>query len=175
MGRNGHHVRISTQSWLRRRKFSHRSCWDSNLQPFWSWAQRPNQHAILAWVVRKNNKLTPILIPNCHIPSYQAARLSKGKTNQTEHLLPFNIKNQTTSIGNNLYRTNPLGVGLKWQPARYKVVLVCQSNRLALWKCEGGTPTGMATMIHKDQQSSVSAYKLTPMTDPPLQTHTLNT
>ena len=33
-GWNRHRVRVSTQSWLWRRKFSCHSCWDSNLQPF---------------------------------------------------------------------------------------------------------------------------------------------
>ena len=33
-GWNGHRIRISTQSWLWRRKFSHRSCQDSNSLPF---------------------------------------------------------------------------------------------------------------------------------------------
>ena len=33
-GWNGHRIRVSTQSWLWRRKFSCRSCQDSNLQPF---------------------------------------------------------------------------------------------------------------------------------------------
>ena len=33
-GWNGHWVRVSTQSWLWRRKFSCCSCWDSNLLPF---------------------------------------------------------------------------------------------------------------------------------------------
>ena len=31
---SGHRIRVSIQSWLRRRKFSRRSCWDSNSQPF---------------------------------------------------------------------------------------------------------------------------------------------
>ena len=34
MGVNGQRIRVSTQSWLRRRKFSHHSCWDLNSQPF---------------------------------------------------------------------------------------------------------------------------------------------
>ena len=33
-GQNGHWIRVSTQNWLWRRKFSTRSCWDSNLQSF---------------------------------------------------------------------------------------------------------------------------------------------
>ena len=33
-GWNGHRIRVSTQSWLWRRKFSRRSCRDSNSQPF---------------------------------------------------------------------------------------------------------------------------------------------
>ena len=33
-GWNGHQVRVSTQSWLCKRTFSCRSCWDSNSQPF---------------------------------------------------------------------------------------------------------------------------------------------
>ena len=33
-GWNRHRIRVSTQSWLRRRKFSRRSCRDSNSQPF---------------------------------------------------------------------------------------------------------------------------------------------
>ena len=33
-GWNGHRIRVSTQSWLLRRKFSCRSCWDLNSQPF---------------------------------------------------------------------------------------------------------------------------------------------
>ena len=33
-GWNGHRIRVSTQSWLRKRKFSRRSCRDSNSQPF---------------------------------------------------------------------------------------------------------------------------------------------
>ena len=32
-GWNGHRIRVSTQSWLMRRKFSRRSCQDSNSQP----------------------------------------------------------------------------------------------------------------------------------------------
>ena len=32
-GWNGHWRRLSTESYLLRRKFSHRSCWDSNSQP----------------------------------------------------------------------------------------------------------------------------------------------
>ena len=34
MGWNRHQIRVSTQSWLWRRKFLLRSCWDLNLQPF---------------------------------------------------------------------------------------------------------------------------------------------
>ena len=34
MGWNGHWIRVSTHSWLWRRKFFHHSCWDSNSQPF---------------------------------------------------------------------------------------------------------------------------------------------
>ena len=33
-GLNGHQIRVSTQSWLQRRKFSHCSCKDLNSQPF---------------------------------------------------------------------------------------------------------------------------------------------
>ena len=33
-GRNEHWIRVSTQSWLWRGNFSHRSCRDSNSQPF---------------------------------------------------------------------------------------------------------------------------------------------
>ena len=33
-GWNRHRIRVSTQSWLRGRKFSCRSCWDLNSQPF---------------------------------------------------------------------------------------------------------------------------------------------
>ena len=33
-GWSGHRIKVSTQSWLWSRKFSNRSCWDSNSQPF---------------------------------------------------------------------------------------------------------------------------------------------
>ena len=33
-GCNGHQIKVSTQSWLWRRNFFCRSCWDSNSQPF---------------------------------------------------------------------------------------------------------------------------------------------
>ena len=33
-GWNGHWIKVNTQNWLWRRKFSHRSCRDSNSQPF---------------------------------------------------------------------------------------------------------------------------------------------
>ena len=42
-GCNGHRIKVSTQSWLWKRKFSRRSCRDSNSQPFRSRARSSNR------------------------------------------------------------------------------------------------------------------------------------
>ena len=47
-GRNRHRIRVSTQSWLWRRKLSRRSCRDLNSQTFRSRVRRSNQQAIPA-------------------------------------------------------------------------------------------------------------------------------
>ena len=60
-GWNGHWIRVSTQSWLWRRKFFHRFCQNSNLQPFdheknQAFFGHFNQQAILAaYVCSPNN------------------------------------------------------------------------------------------------------------------------
>ena len=71
---NGHQIRVSTQGWLWRRKFSHHSCWDSNSQSFDQ--ESPTSYPICrVWIYPCCNSMLIMLIFLCLVPFFSRARI----------------------------------------------------------------------------------------------------